>query len=459
MGNTACDKPVLSYWWMRIHDLILGKTELASRLHSVLSAILTALVILEIGTVLFSHRAGFWAGIGWLTCLQVLIHGRLCVADMPMLLGVTVAFWGMLRLLEEDEPPRWGKWFWVLAGGLAFGFLAKGPIALAVPLHRLFVSPLRALPGADSLETVAAALLDRDRLADGGALGDTRFDQNPGQVLGGWNGRARGSPRNGVVQRPVRTAGDLLSVHRVALTLAMERISSCCLGRTGAGMEMASQRGTASWVDSGAVANLRALRNPVAALHHARVSGFLSSSFRAGPEALNEAGKWFWISLGNILVPSSLIALWASQIHIAEDAVGVRQLVILGALLFVCMGVWALLAHLQRWRSGHCRNRRRGRADRESWPHVVRENHPAPKIVAGLAEMGAKPVELRSWRYEEPNLVFYVTHPVRFRKKPHEIEESFRWSQGEEEQPGGDLSASGVEIAGSGECAQFWPRV
>ena len=129
------DKPVLSYWWMRVNDWVLGKTELATRLHSVFSAILCALVIMEIGRVLFSRRAGFWAGAAWLTCLQVLIHGRLCVADMPMLLGVTVAFWGMIRLLEADaEPPAWGPWFWVLAGGLSFGFLAKGPIALAVPV-------------------------------------------------------------------------------------------------------------------------------------------------------------------------------------------------------------------------------------------------------------------------------------------------------------------------------------
>jgi len=111
------DKPVLSYWWMRIHDWVLGKTELASRLHSVVSAILSGLVILEIGRGLFGRRAGFWAGIGWLTCLQVLIHGRLCVADMPMLFGLTVAFWGMFRLLDaEAEPPAWGRWFWVLAG-------------------------------------------------------------------------------------------------------------------------------------------------------------------------------------------------------------------------------------------------------------------------------------------------------------------------------------------------------
>lgn len=129
------DKPVGSYWWMRIHFWIFGKTELAARLHSILSAWLTAMVIQAIGTFLYSQRAGFWAATGWLTCLQVLIHGRLCVADMPMLLGVTLSLWGLCRLLVPDEtPPRWNRWFWVLLGGQVLGFLVKGPIALFVPL-------------------------------------------------------------------------------------------------------------------------------------------------------------------------------------------------------------------------------------------------------------------------------------------------------------------------------------
>ncbi len=135
------DKPPLTYWWMRVHYWMLGKTELAARLHSIEAAWLTAIVIMFLGRFLYGARAGLLAGIGWLTCVQVLIHGRLSVADMPMLLGVTAAMYAAARLLLVDvEPRRWGKWFWFFSLALSFGFLAKGPIALAVPLLSLLLA-------------------------------------------------------------------------------------------------------------------------------------------------------------------------------------------------------------------------------------------------------------------------------------------------------------------------------
>lgn len=153
-GDYRFDKPPLTYWWMRMHYWIFGKTELAARMHSVLAAALSAMVIFRLGTFLFSRKAGWLAGMGFLTCLQVVIHGRLCVADMPMILAVIATMDASCRLLLRDEegkgPTRFGWLFWYLSGALAFGFLAKGPIAWAVPIlaWALFRWPLgkRALP-------------------------------------------------------------------------------------------------------------------------------------------------------------------------------------------------------------------------------------------------------------------------------------------------------------------------
>ncbi|MEM0896434.1 MAG: glycosyltransferase family 39 protein [Verrucomicrobiota bacterium] len=134
-GEYRFDKPPLSYWWMRVHYWIFGKSEIGARLHSIIAAWLTAVVILHTGRFLYSPRAGLFAGVGWLTCLQVLIHGRLCVADMPMILFVTLSMLAMAKLLfAEEEPKRFGTWFWVLVVGQALGFLAKGPIANVTPL-------------------------------------------------------------------------------------------------------------------------------------------------------------------------------------------------------------------------------------------------------------------------------------------------------------------------------------
>ena len=55
-GEYRFDKPPLTYWWMRIHYLILGKGELAARLHSIFAAGLTALVIARLWISL--HSAG-----------------------------------------------------------------------------------------------------------------------------------------------------------------------------------------------------------------------------------------------------------------------------------------------------------------------------------------------------------------------------------------------------------------
>jgi hypothetical protein len=59
---------------------------------------------------------------------------------------------------------------------------------------------------------------------------------------------------------------------------------------------------------------------------------------------------------------------------------------------------------------------------------VIRSVHPAPQILAAFDDIGMRPKELRAWGYEEPNLVFYVTHPVEFRGKPKEIVSSIQWA-------------------------------
>jgi 4-amino-4-deoxy-L-arabinose transferase-like glycosyltransferase len=137
-GEFRFDKPPLTYWWMGLHYSLFGKNELAARLHSIFAAWLTSVAILYIGRRFFSPAAGLLAAAGWLTCLQVMVHGRLAVADMPMILAVTLTMGSIARLLLPIEAPRpYGRWFWILTGSLAFGFLAKGPVAWAVPVVSL----------------------------------------------------------------------------------------------------------------------------------------------------------------------------------------------------------------------------------------------------------------------------------------------------------------------------------
>lgn len=159
-GAYRFDKPPLTYWWMRLHYALLGVNELAARLHSVLAVYLSALVVAGMARKLTRDScAALLAGVAWLTSLQSLVHGRLCVADMPMILLVALACWALVELLTEPPLRRWNGWFWCLWLSLGAGFLAKGPIAWFVPALALVLwrwvfwkkplpwSRLQAVPG------------------------------------------------------------------------------------------------------------------------------------------------------------------------------------------------------------------------------------------------------------------------------------------------------------------------
>lgn len=135
-GAHRYDKPPLTYWLMRAGYAIAGVGELGARLHTMASAVAIALALFAMGRRWFSARAGLVAGVGFLSCLQVLYHGRMCIADLPMVLCVTLALWAVAELLglPRGEPPAAARgWFWLLYLALGVGFLAKGPIAWIVP--------------------------------------------------------------------------------------------------------------------------------------------------------------------------------------------------------------------------------------------------------------------------------------------------------------------------------------
>ncbi|WP_395741885.1 ArnT family glycosyltransferase [Prosthecobacter sp.] len=139
-GAYRFDKPPLTYWWMRLHYALLGVNELAARLHSIVAVYLTALVVTGMARKLAGNAGtGLLAGVAWLTSLQSLVHGRLCVADMPMILCVALACRALVELLTAAEERRWGGWFGCLWLSLGAGFLAKGPIAWLVPALALLL--------------------------------------------------------------------------------------------------------------------------------------------------------------------------------------------------------------------------------------------------------------------------------------------------------------------------------
>ena len=140
------DKPPLTYWWMRLHYTMFGKHEFAARLHSSLSAWLIALLVFAIGgRIGLNVERSALAGAMWLCSFQVLIHGRMAVADMPLILFLVLSQWSQWEMLQKRDGKVFGQWFWIFHLSTALGFLAKGPLAYAIPLLTLLLYTITAI--------------------------------------------------------------------------------------------------------------------------------------------------------------------------------------------------------------------------------------------------------------------------------------------------------------------------
>lgn len=149
-GNYRFDKPPLAYWGQAAAFACLGESDFAVRFPSVLFAAAAAAVTAAWGARLYGPTAGLWAGLVFGTCLQVFIHARAGVADMPMVFFFLTAAWsGWERLHRPDSAKPSSQALGLEAGqrvhgggpastflwlcfylSLALGFLAKGPVAL-----------------------------------------------------------------------------------------------------------------------------------------------------------------------------------------------------------------------------------------------------------------------------------------------------------------------------------------
>src|SRR5690348_13957892 len=90
-GQYRFDKPPLIYWCQAAAYRLFGQNAFAARLPSVVFASATAVLLLLWGKRLGNTRAGFYAAVLLVTCLDVLMHARLAVADMPMVFFVLAA--------------------------------------------------------------------------------------------------------------------------------------------------------------------------------------------------------------------------------------------------------------------------------------------------------------------------------------------------------------------------------
>ena len=142
------DKPPLAYWAQVASYRIFGENDFAARFPSVLAAALIALSIFAWGGRLGGAKLGWWAAIIFTLSLQTFLHAKAAVADMWLVLFMTIAHWSGFELIQlptlnahrsslnSEEKNQASNikhqtflWWWIFYSSLALGFLAKGPIA------------------------------------------------------------------------------------------------------------------------------------------------------------------------------------------------------------------------------------------------------------------------------------------------------------------------------------------
>ncbi|MEY2537957.1 MAG: hypothetical protein QOG67_1697 [Verrucomicrobiota bacterium] len=163
------DKPPFTYWAQVASYRVFGDNDFGARFPSAVAAALTAALIFAWGSRLGGNSLGWWAVIVFTLSLQTFVHAKAAVADMWLVLFVTLAHWAGYELLMgrgrerptsnpesfRDRPsagaqprkpigagspmPNEGLvapniiWWSIFYIALALAFLAKGPIGW-VPL-------------------------------------------------------------------------------------------------------------------------------------------------------------------------------------------------------------------------------------------------------------------------------------------------------------------------------------
>jgi Dolichyl-phosphate-mannose-protein mannosyltransferase len=132
-GVAYLEKSPLKYWMIAMSFAIFGPHDWAARIPIALSTVLLCWVVSRFAAWAFGWRAGFYAGLVMATSIGLFLFTRFLIPDVILTLTITVALWGLMRVLDEQEP-RPAVWAYGMWASMAAGLLLKGLIAAAFPV-------------------------------------------------------------------------------------------------------------------------------------------------------------------------------------------------------------------------------------------------------------------------------------------------------------------------------------
>jgi 4-amino-4-deoxy-L-arabinose transferase-like glycosyltransferase len=132
-GVVYLEKPPLYYWPIILSYKIFGVHDWSARIPFALCSMGLAWLTAAMGVWAFGKRAGFYAGLCMATCIGLFLFTRILIPDVMLTFTVALAFWALLRALDEEEQhPR--LWAGILAASLGTGLLIKSLVGVLFPL-------------------------------------------------------------------------------------------------------------------------------------------------------------------------------------------------------------------------------------------------------------------------------------------------------------------------------------
>jgi len=157
-GQFWFDKPIMIYWLLVVFYALLGVTELASRLPSILFSAASVAFCYWSGVQLYrSARVGTLAAMLLATSLQFWLLSRMIITDAVLFfftaLTLVFAYLGL-----RDNRPSWLLWAYAAAG---LAVLTKGPVGLVLPgiILLVFVMKTKGLAGIKALQLPVGLLV------------------------------------------------------------------------------------------------------------------------------------------------------------------------------------------------------------------------------------------------------------------------------------------------------------
>lgn len=134
-GEPRYDKPILIYWLQAAAVALLGFSEFALRLPSALMGLATMLFAWHCARRLYDNETARWAALIAATAMGPALVARLAIADALLDACLAAAvFWQYLWLRAGGARDLLIAW-----AAMGLGFLAKGPVAVVLPLATLFL--------------------------------------------------------------------------------------------------------------------------------------------------------------------------------------------------------------------------------------------------------------------------------------------------------------------------------